>query len=61
VPSDEAQFQIPVAKAAVARMEPVPGHSRASRKLRRLAHAQQQTDGEELAEALYEATEELSE
>jgi hypothetical protein len=42
-------------------MKPVPGDSRAGRKLRRLADAQQQTGGEELAKALHEAAEELGE
>ena len=48
-------------KAAVAWIEPVPDHARAGRKLRRLADAQQDTGGEELAKALHESAEELGE
>ena len=48
-------------EAAVARMEPVPDHASAGRELRRLADAQQQASGEELAKALDNAAEELGE
>jgi hypothetical protein len=48
-------------KSAVARMEPIADHASAGRKLRRLADAQQHTSGEELAEPLHDAAEELGE